>query len=883
MKYVYFFGNKQTEGKKELKDLLGGKGANLAEMSNIEVPIPPGFTITTEACKTYNEENNQLNQAILEEIKTNIKKLEQSMNKKFGDKENPLLLSVRSGAAVSMPGMMDTVLNLGLNDEIVDGLAKQSGNKQFAWDSYRRFIQMFGNVVMDINHHHFERILETIKKKKNISYDKDLDVETLKTIVQKYKDLIIKEKGILFPTDVNEQLLLSIKAVFNSWNNERAIKYREINEIKGLEGTAVNVQTMVFGNLGESSATGVCFTRNPSTGENTFYGEYLINAQGEDVVAGIRTPLPIETMKDIMPDLYDQLFSICKKLERHYNDMQDIEFTIQDKTLYMLQTRSGKRTAQAAVNIAVDMVKEKLITKVEAILRIQPKQLNQLLHKQLDNKHIKQEHIAKGLPASPGAAVGKIVFNNASAVSFSVDGDPIILVRNETSPEDIIGMEVAEGILTAKGGMTSHAAVVARSMGKSCISGCGQAKINEKKKTLQIGDRIFKQGDYLTLDGNKGYVYPGEMPVVDSELNGNFSEILKWSDKIRRLSIRANADTPRDAEKAISFGAEGIGLCRTEHMFFEGDRIKAVREMIIAQTIDGRKKALAKLKPYQKQDFIDLFKIMKGRPITIRLLDPPLHEFLPTEEKDIEEFASDMGISVTRLKKEIEQLQEINPMLGHRGCRIGISHPEIPEMQAQAIFEAAKEVAEEGIDVQPEIMIPLVGHAEEFIHQKEIIKRVANEVLNGSKHIKYKIGSMIEVPRAALRADRIAKEAEFFSFGTNDLTQMTSGFSRDDVGKFIPHYIEKGLFKFDPFQTLDQTGVGQLIQIAVEKGKTTRKDLKLGICGEHGGEPKSIEFCHNLGLDYVSCSPYQIPIARLAAAHASLKNGNTVKKIKKDC
>jgi len=883
MKYVYFFGNKQTEGKKEFKELLGGKGANVAEMSNIQVPIPPGFTITTEACKTYNEEKNQLNQAILEEIKINIKKLEKSMNKKFGDKENPLLLSVRSGAAVSMPGMMDTVLNLGLNDEIVEGLAKQSGNKQFAWDSYRRFIQMFGNVVMNIDHHQFEHILETIKEKNNILYDKDLDVETLINIVQQYKELIIKEKDMLFPTDVNEQLLLSIKAVFNSWNNERAIKYREINEIIGLEGTAVNVQTMVFGNLGESSATGVCFTRNPSTGENKFYGEYLINAQGEDVVAGIRTPIPIEKMKDIMPNLYDQLFSICKKLERHYTDMQDLEFTIQENTLYMLQTRSGKRTAQAAVNIAVDMVKEKLITKTDALLRIQPKQLNQLLHKQLDTKNIKQTPIAKGLPASPGAAVGKIVFNNSSAVSFSADGDSIILVRNETSPEDIIGMEVAAGILTAKGGMTSHAAVVARSMGKSCISGCGQAKISEKKKTLQIGDQIFKQGDFITLDGNKGFVYPGELPVTDPELNGNFSEILKWSDKIRKLSIRTNADTPKDAEKAISFGAEGIGLCRTEHMFFEGDRIKAVREMIIAQTINGRKKALAKLKPYQKQDFIELFKIMNGRPITIRLLDPPLHEFLPTKKKDIEKFASEMGISDSRLKKEIKQLQETNPMLGHRGCRIGISHPEIPEMQAQAIFEAAKEVAEEGIDVQPEIMIPLVGHAEEFIHQKKIIKRVANEVFNGSKQIKYKIGSMIEVPRAALRADSIAEEAEFFSFGTNDLTQMTSGFSRDDVGKFIPHYIEKGLFKFDPFQTLDQTGVGQLIQIAVEKGKTARKDIKLGICGEHGGEPKSIEFCHNIGLDYVSCSPYQIPIARLAAAHASLKNENKEKTIKKDC
>jgi len=874
MKYVYFFGDGKTEGKKEFKELLGGKGANLAEMSSIGVPVPPGFTIPTVACKTYNDQGKKLNKYILKEINQHIKTLEQTMNKTFGDPNNPLLLSVRSGAAVSMPGMMDTILNLGLNDEIVEGLAQQSNNPKFAWDSYRRFIQMFGNVVMNIDSQRFEDVLEKIKEKHGITFDKDLDVDMLKTIVTRYKDLIKTERDVLFPTDVKEQLILSIQAVFNSWNNERAIKYREINEIIGLEGTAVNVQTMVFGNLGETSATGVCFTRNPSTGENNFYGEYLMNAQGEDVVAGIRTPIQIETMKETMPDLYDQLYSICKKLEHHYRDMQDLEFTIQDNILYMLQTRTGKRTAQAAVNIAVDMVNEGLINKKEALLRIEPKQLSQLLHKQLDPDH-RLNHIAKGLPASPGAAVGKIVFNNASAVSYHADGEPVILVRNETSPEDIIGMEVAEGILTAKGGMTSHAAVVARSMGKSCISGCSQAIINESKKTLTIKDKMFKQGDYISLDGSTGHVYPEKMPVVDPKLNGNFTTILSWADKQRRLSIRTNADTPRDAQKAIEFGAEGIGLCRTEHMFFEGDRIKAVREMILAQTINGRRKALAKLKPYQKQDFIDLFKIMNGRPITIRLLDPPLHEFLPTDKKDIQEFATAMNLSLSQLNKEIKKLHEVNPMLGHRGCRIGISHPEIPEMQAQAIFEAANEVAKQGINVDIEIMIPLVGHTEEFNHQKKIIQTVAQTVLNGSKNISYKIGTMIEVPRAALRADSIAENAEFFSFGTNDLTQMTSGFSRDDVGKFIPRYIEKGLFKFDPFQTLDQSGVGQLIQIAVNKGRRTKSTLKLGICGEHGGEPKSIEFCHLVGLDYVSCSPYQVPIARLAAAHAMLKKGNS--------
>lgn len=875
MKYVYYFGNGKTKGKKELKDLLGGKGANLAEMSNISIPIPSGFTITTLACKQYNEANKTLNDEIKKEIKETIKNLEESTSKKFGDVKNPLLLSVRSGAAVSMPGMMDTILNLGLNDDIVEGLSKQSNNQQFAWDSYRRFIQMYGNVVMGISHKHFEHILGRAKKQSDVVNDTDLTVESLKQIVKEYKQLIFSETNHSFPEDVNEQLIHSITAVFNSWNNPRAIKYREINDITGLEGTAVNVQTMVFGNMGKDCATGVCFTRNPATGENKFYGEYLINAQGEDVVAGIRTPLQITTLKEHMPDLYNQLFTICKKLELHYRDMQDLEFTIQNKKLFMLQTRTGKRTAQAAINIAVDMVHEDLITKEEALLRINPKQLSQLLHEQLDNTvSYKSQYLTNGLPASPGAAVGKIVFNNQAAIEQAKNNESVILVRNETSPEDIIGMEVASGILTAKGGMTSHAAVVARSMGKCCVSGCKEIKINEEKQTIIMNNKTFSHGDYITIDGVTGNVYDGKIPTVTPKLNGNFSTILEWTDNIKKLSVRTNADTPTEAKKAIEFGAEGIGLCRTEHMFFEGDRIKAVRKMILAHDKEKRKQALAVLKPYQKEDFIELFKIMNGKPITIRLLDPPLHEFLPKEEAEIRTVAKEMGITFEQLQKEISQLQEVNPMLGHRGCRIGISHPEIPEMQAQALFEAAKEVASMGIKVQPEIMVPLVGHVEEFSHQKKIITSVAKQVLNGNKNISYKIGTMIEVPRAALRADTIAPEAEFFSFGTNDLTQMTSGFSRDDVGKFIPEYISQGLFKFDPFQTLDQTGVGELIKISVQKGKSARKDLKLGICGEQGGEPRSIEFCHRIGLDYVSCSPYQIPVARLAAAHAALKMKN---------
>ena len=875
MKNVYFFGNNQTEGKKELKEILGGKGANLAEMANLGIPVPPGFTITTKTCKSYYDKNKKLDDKVINEIERNIKKLEKAMNKKFGDKKNPLLLSVRSGAAVSMPGMMDTVLNLGLNDEIVEGLAEKTKNEKFAWDSYRRFIQMFGNVVMDVSHDDFEHILEKVKGKNNLKFDTELSVKQLKEIVKQYKLLIKRKKGKSFPTDVNKQLILSIKAVFDSWNNRRAIKYREINDIKGLIGTAVNIQTMVFGNMGKECATGVCFSRNPSTGKNKFYGEFLVNAQGEDVVAGIRTPQSIEKLKKIMPKPYDLLIFTSKKLEEHYKDMQDMEFTIQNGMLFMLQTRTGKRTAKAAVKIAVDMVSEKLISKKEAVLRIHPKQINQILHKQIDKKsNIKFKYLTNGLPASPGAAVGKIVFNNEAAVKLSKEGEKVILVRSETSPEDIIGMDAALGVLTSKGGMTSHAAVVARSMGKCCVCGCKDANINEKTKKLKIGSKTYSEGDFITLDGSEGKVYEGVLKTVDPDFCGDFTKLLSWADSFRKLQVRTNADTPRDAIKAIEFGAEGIGLCRTEHMFFEGNRIKAVRKMILANNVEDRKKALAKIKPYQKKDFIELFKIMNGRPITIRLLDPPLHEFLPKHEEDIKELSKELKIPLKKLKEEICSLQEQNPMLGHRGCRLGISHPEIPEMQAQAIFEAAKEVAKMGIKVNPEIMVPLVGHVEEFVNQKKIIQNVAKKVLNGSKNIKYRIGTMIEVPRAALRADSIAKEAEFFSFGTNDLTQMTSGFSRDDVGKFIPGYIEKGLFKFDPFHILDQTGVGQLIKIAVKLGKEEKKNLKIGICGEHGGEPSSIEFCHRIGLNYVSCSPYQIPIARLSAAHAKLKSAS---------
>ena len=869
MKHVYYFGKKGTEGRKDMKDILGGKGANLAEMANIGVPVPPGFTLTTETCAEYYENEEKISDAAKAEIEENLAKLEEEMDAKLGDAENPLLLSVRSGAAVSMPGMMDTILNLGLNDESVQGLIKKSGNERFAWDSYRRLIQMFGDVVMGVEHHDFEEILDKAKETKGVQFDTELDAEDLKGLVEEYKALVQEKAGRPFPTDVKEQLMMAVDAVFGSWNNDRAINYRRLNDIKGLKGTAVNAQTMVFGNMGETSGTGVCFSRDPSTGENVFYGEYLMNAQGEDVVAGIRTPQPITQLQEVMPEVYEELVAIYKKLEEHYKDMQDMEFTIQNKKLFMLQTRIGKRTAEAAVRMAVEMLEEGLIDEKTAVLRVNPNQLDQLLHPQLDPV-AKEKHttLGKGLPASPGGAVGKVAFTNESAVEMKEAGDKVVLVRNDTSPEDLMGMDAAVGILTAKGGMTSHAAVVARGMGKCCVSGLGDAKVNEASKTLILGGETFTEGDYITLDGTSGEVFKGQIPTKDPELTGNFGKLMELADKFRTMGVRTNAETPRDARQAVKFGAEGIGLCRTEHMFFEGDRIKAVREMIVANDVEGRKKALAKIKPYQKDDFKELFKIMGGKPITIRLLDPPLHEFLPKEEEDIKQMAEETGVTVEDLKSKIESLHEVNPMLGHRGCRLGVTYPEITEMQSEAIFEAAKEVSEEGTLVKPEVMVPLVGNVNELKDQKAIILRVAKEVLGQDSDVKFLIGTMIEVPRAALTADLIAAEAEFFSFGTNDLTQMTLGFSRDDVGKFVPEYVSKGLLEKDPFQVLDQTGVGQLVEMAVKKGRETRPEIKLGICGEHGGEPSSVEFCYRTGLNYVSCSPFRVPIARLAAAQA---------------
>ncbi len=863
-KFVYFFGAGQTEGKKEMKNILGGKGANLAEMANLGVPVPPGFTISAEVCDIFYKNNKTYPQEVLDQINDALKKLEGIMGKKLGDPNDPLLVSVRSGAAVSMPGMMDTVLNLGLNDESVKGLAEKTNNPRFAMDSYRRFLQMFGNVVLGIEHSKFEDILEEVKSTKGVEYDTELDEEDLKEIVEKYKALIKEETGEEFPQNPREQLQKAIDAVFGSWNNPRAIAYRKIHNIKGLLGTAVNVQSMVFGNMGENSGTGVAFTRNPSTGEKGIYGEFLMNAQGEDVVAGIRTPMPIEKLKEKLPAVYEKFLGIAGKLEKHYKDMQDMEFTIQEGELYFLQTRTGKRTAKAALKIAVDMVEEGLITKEEAILRIEPEQLNQLLHPALDSvAKQNSEVLAKGLPASPGAAVGEVVFDAETAKQWAEEGKEVILVRLETSPEDIEGMNVAKGILTVRGGMTSHAAVVARGMGKCCVAGCGDIAIDYESKEFRVGETVVKEGEFITLDGSTGEVYLGKIPVVEPELDDYFKKIMEWSDEIRKLNVRTNADTPKDAEVAVKFGAEGIGLCRTEHMFFEGERIKAVREMILADTLEGRKKALEKLLPYQKQDFIGLFKVMGEKPVTIRLLDPPLHEFLPHEDEEIQEIAKEMNVSVEKLKEKINELKEFNPMLGHRGCRLGITYPEITEMQARAIFEAAKETS-----AIPEIMIPLVGDVKELQNQKQVIDNIAKEL--GIEN--YKVGTMIEVPRGAITADEIAKEADFFSFGTNDLTQMTCGFSRDDAGKFLTEYVELGIYENDPFKVLDQEGVGQLMKLAVEKGRAVKENLKLGICGEHGGEPSSIEFCHKIGLDYVSCSPYRVPIARLAAAQAVLKN-----------
>ena len=883
-KYVYFFGANKADGTADMRNLLGGKGANLAEMSNLGIPVPPGFTITTEVCTYYYKNNKTYPESLKDEIKENIRKVETITGKKFGDIENPLLFSVRSGARVSMPGMMDTVLNLGLNDNAVQGLAKLAENERFAFDSYRRFIQMYGNVVKGIDSEHLEKPLENLKEQKGVKLDTELTANDLQELVAdlkaKYKELTGEE----FPQDPEEQLWEAIGAVFRSWDTPRAIKYRELNDIPNEWGTAVNVQSMVFGNLGEDSATGVAFTRDPATGENKFFGEFLVNAQGEDVVAGIRTPNPINeasknienkdlpTLEELMPGSYKELVSIYKKLEQHYKDMQDIEFTIEKGKLSMLQTRNGKRTAKAAVKIAVDMVKEGLIDKKEAILRVEPSQLDQLLHPMLDPKAEKVV-LTRGLPASPGAASGKIVFNADEAEKAAEKKEKVILVRIETSPEDIHGMNAAEGILTARGGMTSHAAVVARGMGKCCVSGCGALIIDYANETMEINDKIFKKGDFITLDGSTGEVIEGKVPTVQPEFTGEFGEFMQWVDEIRVLGVRTNADTPHDSEVARKFGAEGIGLCRTEHMFFEGDRIVAVREMILSETKEEREKALAKVKPYQKEDFKGIFKAMDGLPVTIRLLDPPLHEFLPKEEKEMETVAKNMNVSVEKIKELSEKLHEFNPMLGHRGCRLGITFPEIYEMQVKAIMEAACESIKEGIKAIPEIMIPLVGTYKELAVLKDITDKAAEEVMeNYNIKLDYKVGTMIELPRAALTADEIAEYAEFFSFGTNDLTQTTFGFSRDDAGKFLKEYVEKKLLPKDPFVTIDINGVGQLVEMGVVKGRKTRPDLKVGICGEHGGDPESVNFCHKIGLNYVSCSPYRVPIARLAAAQATIRN-----------
>jgi len=870
-KLVYAF----QEGTLEMKPLLGGKGANLAEMTRIGLPVPPGFTVTTEACNEYYEHDSQIWTDLKEEILKELKTLENTTNKEFGSISNPLLVSVRSGAVFSMPGMMDTILNLGLNDESVKGIAEATNNERFAYDSYRRFIQMFGDVVLNIEKYKFDSILQKRKNDKGIEQDTDLTADDLKDIVDGFKKVIKKEWGSDFPQDTQKQLLMAVEAVFKSWNNQRAKIYRKMNEIPDDLGTAVNIQSMVFGNMGETCGTGVAFTRNPSTGENKLFGEFLLNAQGEDVVAGIRTPVEIKILNDKMPKVYEEFVNVTKLLEKHYKDMQDIEFTIENEKLYMLQTRNGKRTAGAAINIAVDMVQEGLITKKEAILRVEPQQLDQLLHPTFDEAALKEAVvITKGLPASSGAATGRIYFTPEDVVKAKNEGQRAILVRVETSPEDIEGMASSEGILTARGGMTSHAAVVARGMGKCCVAGAGEVRIDEETKVMKVGGQEFAEGEYISLDGNEGIVYKGEIKTEIPELSGNFGLLMQWADEFRVLKIRTNADTAKDAKQALEFGAEGIGLCRTEHMFFEESRIFAVRQMILSTTLEGREKALTKLLPMQREDFIALFEEMKGAPVTVRLLDPPLHEFLPHEEKDIIQLAQEMGVSKEALLDVVNNLQEFNPMLGHRGCRLAVTYPEIYAMQTRAIIEAAIKVHQStGFIITPEIMVPLIGEIKEFEYVKEIIISVANQVFEENNvKIPYLVGTMIEIPRACITADEIAKEAEFFSFGTNDLTQMAFGFSRDDAGKFIGEYMDKNIFEKDPFQRIDRKGVGKLMEIAVDLGKKTRPDIKLGICGEHGGEPNSVEFCHILGLDYVSCSPYRVPIARLAAAHAALKH-----------
>ncbi|MEE9541356.1 MAG: pyruvate, phosphate dikinase [Candidatus Bipolaricaulota bacterium] len=882
MKHIYFFSKGESEGNSSMKELLGGKGANLAEMAGLGIPVPPGFTLSTEVCRYYDEHDGSYPDSLGEELKENLCKLEKATGKRFGDPSNPLLVSVRSGAAVSMPGMMDTVLNLGLTDETAKGLIATAGNERFAYDSYRRLVQMYGDVVLGLRPQSetdidpFEKLLGTLKARKGVKLDTELDVSDLRELVALFKAAIREQLRVEFPQDPAKQLWGAITAVFKSWNNPRAIKYREINEIHGLIGTAVNVQAMVFGNMGERCGTGVAFTRNPATGENLFYGEYLMNAQGEDVVAGIRTPQPIETLRNVFPKVYSELTDIREKLEDHYHDMQDVEFTIEDGNLYILQTRAGKRTAAAAVRMAVEMARDATIDKQEALLRVTPKHIEQLLHPTFDpQEEQKATQLTKGLPASPGAATGAVVLSAEEAEKAVQEGEKVILVRVETSPEDIGGMHVAEGVLTARGGMTSHAAVVARGMGKCCVAGAGEIVIDYNTATVSVGGHTINRGDPISLNGSTGAVYLGEIPTIAPELSGNVGTLLAWADEIRRLGVRANADTPQDAATAVKFGAEGIGLCRTEHMFFEEGRIVAVREMILADDETGRREALNKLLPMQRSDFEGLFRAMEGRPVTIRFLDPPLHEFLPRNEEGQREVAQVIGVSAEQVREKVDALHEFNPMLGHRGCRLGITYPEISEMQVRAIIEAACNVHTEGIAVLPEIMVPLVGSVKELILQRELIEHIATDVLAGrgltKKDIPYMIGTMIEVPRAAITADKIAQEAEFFSFGTNDLTQMGCGFSRDDAGNFLKDYVVKGIYAHDPFQVLDQNGVGKLVEMACKLGRKTRPDIELGICGEHGGEPSSIKFFHRIGLDYVSCSPYRVPIARLAAAHAVLK------------
>ncbi|SKA75676.1 pyruvate phosphate dikinase [Clostridium sp. USBA 49] len=870
-KYVYLF----SEGNGSMRELLGGKGANLAEMTLLGIPVPQGFTVTTEACNKYYDDGKVISQEVIDQIEEAMVKLEEITGKKFGSVENPLLVSVRSGARASMPGMMDTILNLGLNDETVEALAKLTGNERFAYDSYRRFIQMFADVVMGVEKRNFENILDEIKEAKGVKLDTELDANDLKEVVKRFKAYYKKEKGEDFPSDPKTQLIEAVTAVFRSWDNPRAIVYRRMNDIPSSWGTAVNVQSMVFGNKGDNSGTGVAFSRNPSTGEKKIFAEYLMNAQGEDVVAGIRTPSPISKLEQDMPEVYNQFIEIVNKLEKHYKDMQDMEFTIEDGKLYFLQTRNGKRTAQAALKIAVDLVEEGMLTKEEAILKVEPKQLDSLLHPAFDANELKNAKvIAKGLPASPGAACGKIAFSAEEAKERAEKGEKVVLVRLETSPEDIEGMVAAEGILTVRGGMTSHAAVVARGMGACCVAGCGDIKVNEEARTIEVDGLTLTSNDYLSIDGSTGNVYGQAIKTVEPEITGYFGTFMAWADEIRKLKVRTNADTPRDAKQAVKFGAEGIGLCRTEHMFFDEDRIPAMREMIVSKNEEQRRKALEKLLPMQREDFIGLYEAMEGRPVTIRFLDPPLHEFLPHEDDEIRELAKEMGLTFEDLKSTVESLHEFNPMMGHRGCRLAVSYPEIAEMQTRAVIEAAIDVrTRKGYDIVPEIMIPLVGEIKELKYVKDIVVKTADAIIKEKGiDMKYMVGTMIEIPRAALTADEIAKEAEFFSFGTNDLTQMTFGFSRDDAAKFLNDYYDKKIYEFDPFAKLDQTGVGQLVEMAANKGRATRPDIKLGICGEHGGDPSSVEFCHNVGLNYVSCSPFRVPVARLAAAQAQVKN-----------